>query len=261
MDIILYKYQGAGNDFIIIDNRKKVFPTIDRENLIKKLCHRKFGIGSDGLMLLENDNIHDFYMEFYNPDGSQSFCGNGSRCIVMFASHLAVPIKTNSFKSIHGITNFEILNSQNVKIQMFDVDNVEVRNEDYIINTGSPHYISFVNDVNNFDLIPFAKNIRYNSEFKANGININIISETPNGIAIRTYERGVEDETWACGTGASACAMAFASKTNQSNIKSLDVITKGGQLNVEFDSKENNKFQNVFLSGPAVFVFKGEVNV
>ena len=144
---------------------------------------------------------------------------------------------------------------------MFDVDNVEVRNEDYIINTGSPHYISFVNDVNNFDLIPFAKNIRYNSEFKANGININIISETPNGIAIRTYERGVEDETWACGTGASACAMAFASKTNQSNIKSLDVITKGGQLNVEFDSKENNKFQNVFLSGPAVFVFKGEVNV
>ncbi len=261
MDITFYKYQGAGNDFIIIDNRKKTFPSIARENLIKRLCHRKFGIGSDGLMLLENDEFHDFYMEFYNPDGTQSFCGNGSRCIVMFASHLAIPIKTSTFRSIHGVTHFELLNSQNVKIQMIDVDNVEIMNENYIINTGSPHYMSFVEDVNNFDLLPFAKNIRYNKEYSTHGININIVSETSNGIAIRTYERGVEDETWACGTGATACAIAFAHKSKQNNIKSIDVITKGGKLNVEFDYSDKNKYHNIFLSGPAVFVFKGEINV
>lgn len=261
MDLEFYKYHGAGNDFIIIDNRKQVFPKENRTKIIQNLCHRKFGIGSDGLILLDNDNEYDFYMDFYNPDGSQSFCGNGSRCVVMFAAHIGIINKQCTFKSIHGLNKAEIYDSINVKLQMFDVDKVEVNAEYHFMNTGSPHYNSFVHDVSSIDLLPFAKEIRYNDRFKSEGTNVNIIQEADNGIVIRTYERGVENETWACGTGATACALSYAIKNDLKGEGEINVQAKGGKLKVMYNSDDLKSFKNVYLIGPAEFVYKGEVNV
>ena len=261
MDFEFFKYHGAGNDFIIIDNRKKVFPKEKRTELIQNLCHRKFGIGSDGLILLDNDPEYDFYMDFYNPDGSQSFCGNGSRCVVMFASHLGIVRKECTFRSIHGINKAEVYDDINVKLQMFDVDKIEITKDFHFMNTGSPHYNVFVDELENIDIIPYAHRIRFNERFKEKGTNVNLICKSNKGIKIRTYERGVEDETWACGTGATAAAISYAVENDLVGNNKISVETKGGNLFITYSTEDLQLFTNIHLIGPAEFVYKGEMDV
>jgi diaminopimelate epimerase len=261
MDFEFFKYHGAGNDFIIIDNRKQVFPKENRKELIQNLCHRKFGIVSDVLILLDNDNEYDFYMDFYNPDGSQSFCGNGSRCVVMFAAHLGIIRKECTFRIIHGLNKEEIYDSINIQLQMFDVNEVEVTPDFQFMDTGSPHYNVFLDNVADLDLIPFAHTIRYNDRFKTDGTNVNVIQENDNGIIIRTYERGVEDETWACGTGATACALSYAILKGLKGNGEVNIQAKGGKLKVNYHSDDLKSFTNIYLIGPAEFVYKGEMDV
>jgi diaminopimelate epimerase len=256
MKVQFEKYQGTGNDFIMVDNRSGNFSLSVKQ--ITHLCNRKFGIGSDGVILIEETGFGDFYMNFYNPDGSQSFCGNGSRCAVKFAQSLGLANLNGEFKAIDTNHDFET-NGAEVRIRMKNV--LEVRNEgkDFIIQTGSPHYIIYRDDFETLDIINEARAIRYNERFKEVGINVNFVSERNGELFMRTYERGVEDETLSCGTGVTAAALSFA--YIHSGLNSLKVNTKGGQLEVKFKSTDEGGFENVWLCGPAEFVFSGEINL
>lgn len=262
MNIEFYKYHGAGNDFVMIDNRSLEFPVDERLKIVQTLCQRHFGIGSDGLILIQHDAESDFYMEFYNPDGSQSFCGNGSRCAVMFAFHLGMINKECSFRSIHGRNEAKVVGDSNVKLQMFDVKGFEIGEHYHYLNTGSPHYNVFVNSVDDADLIKLAKEIRYGERFKDVGTNVNIIEELNDGsIKVRTYERGVEGETLACGTGVTACAISKLISSNSVPNGPVVIHVKGGLLKVEVKKLDHDSASGLTLEGPAQFVFKGEVNV
>lgn len=255
--IEFFKYHGAGNDFIMIDNRNGNF---DKNNiqLVRHLCHRHFGIGSDGLILLENHPELDFTMVFYNPDGSQSFCGNGSRCAIAFAKRLGMIKNKCTFLSTDGIHEGEYISDDEIHLKMHDVNEAEIGEDYYLLNTGSPHYIRFVDDVENIDVFSEGKQIRYNERFKKDGVNVNFVQKlNDNSIAIRTYERGVENETLACGTGIVAAALASSIKFNTSN--NLHVKARGGDLLVKFTTEGNNHFNNVWLIGPAKLVFEGNI--
>jgi diaminopimelate epimerase len=259
MEYTFYKYQGAGNDFILIDNREKTFPVNDIQ-LYKQLCDRRFGIGADGLMLLENEPGYDFKMVYFNSDGRESsMCGNGGRCIVRFAEYLGIVKSECRFLAVDG-QHYAKISDKTIELQMIDVSNWKLLNTDYEIYTGSPHYIKWVNELSKLDVFSEGRNIRYNNVYNADGINVNFIEETLNGINVRTYERGVEDETLSCGTGVTACAMAFALKHNRTGEQSVDINTPGGKLKVQFNI-DSNGFNHVFLIGPAEKVFQGLINV
>ena len=252
------KYQGTGNDFILIDNRKGDVPPLD----VAKLCHPKFGIGADGLMLLQNKADYDFEMIYYNSDGNvSSMCGNGGRCIVDFAKKLGVfEGKTTRFLAVDGphAANWD---NHHVELHMKDVNDIESFNADAILNTGSPHYVAFITDLN-FDLLTWAKGIRYNERFKQDGINVNAVKPIDQfSLSVRTYERGVENETLSCGTGVTASAIAYAQKQGlpegQYKIK---IETPGGHLEVKF-TLQDQIFQSVYLCGPATEVFTGQIVV
>lgn len=257
MQIEFYKYQGAGNDFVIIDDRNNNFPSNDVK-LINDLCDRRFGIGADGLMLLQNENGFDFRMIYFNADGNEStMCGNGGRCIVHFAKHLGVIKNKTKFIAIDGEHLAEI-NGNEVNLQMIDVDNVEEIGNDYWLDTGSPHYIQFVSDLDKLDVFNEGKSIRNSDRFVKEGTNVNFVEKTnENNIAIRTYERGVEDETLACGTGVTAAAIVYGMLNNSNHIK---VKAQGGDLEVQFE-QSNASFSNVWLKGPAQKVYKGSIEV
>jgi diaminopimelate epimerase len=252
------KYQGTGNDFIMIDNRDSI---IKRNNLklIERLCDRKFGIGSDGLILIEKHLEYDFEMVYFNPDGSQSLCGNGSRCAVMFANSLGIINNETEFLTIEGPL-YALIKEDKVHLKMPDVNSViSTENKDLFINTGSPHYIQFVSDVQHIDVYQMGKEIRESQEFKPYGTNVNFVQlKDENQIFVRTFERGVENETLSCGTGVTASALASGLdlKNGIINIKTL-----GGILNVHFDQIEKGKFRNIFLIGPAEKVFEGVIEV
>jgi len=254
--INFYKYQGAGNDFIMIDNRQNQFKG-NKEQLAIELCKRRFGIGSDGLIFIENDDESDFLMDFLNPDGSRSFCGNGSRCAVKFAHFLGCFSDSHtSFKAIDGIHKAQLIGDL-VKIEMKDVSKVEQIENDFFIDTGSPHYIKYFNNIGQLDLITFGKSIRYSDQYKAEGTNVNAVEKIDaHHLKVRTYERGVENETLACGTGVTACALSFA-KLNQLSNDTLTIDAVGGQLKVSFKQQKDGSFTDVWLTGPAEFVFKG----
>ena len=257
--INFYKYQGAGNDFILIDNRNDLF-LLDKIEFAKKICCRRFGVGSDGVIFIENHHSFDFEMDFFNPDGSKSFCGNGSRCAVAFAKYLAVFSENKTvFEAIDGRHEAEILGRQ-VKVNMNPVKTIEKIKNDYFLNTGSPHYIKYVNDFSELDIVEYGRSIRYSNQFKVNGTNVNIVKENSAlSISIKTYERGVEAETLACGTGATACALSFANN-NKLTKGEVEVKAVGGDLKVFFE-KESEGFKNIWLQGPAEFVFKGEFEI
>ena len=265
MKTTFYKYQGTGNDFIFIDNRQNTFPKNDTK-LIEKLCDRRFGIGADGLILLENDSIAsnlatpaDFRMVYYNSDGNQSsMCGNGGRCIVAFAEKLNIISNESTFIATDGLHYASILDDGVISLQMKDVPEVKIEKDYVFLNTGSPHHVMLVNDLDNYDVKTNGAKIRYSDLYGKAGSNVNFVKQlSDNHFRLRTYERGVEDETFSCGTGATAAAIAMNAigKTNSHKIK-LDV--EGGELEVSFD-KVNDGYINVFLKGPATFVFEGEI--
>ncbi|HEY4798903.1 MAG TPA: diaminopimelate epimerase [Bacteroidia bacterium] len=260
MKLEFYKYHGTGNDFIIIDNRKKKFNG-DRKQ-IAHLCHRKFGIGADGLMLLQNKEGFDFEMVYFNSDGNESsFCGNGGRCIAAFAKKLNVIKKQETtFSATDGIHTAAI-RKETISIRMKDVNDIESGSDFYLLNTGSPHYVKFANQVGRMDILPESKKIRYSKRFTKKGVNVNFAEKKGNHVFVRTYERGVENETLSCGTGVTATAIAAAVKSISTSKKHCKISTLGGELTVRFRRGNGNSFSDIWLEGPATYVFKGELEL
>ncbi|MDD7887438.1 diaminopimelate epimerase [Flavivirga sp. 57AJ16] len=257
MQQTFYKYQGTGNDFVMIDNRQQTF---DKNNtkLVEALCDRRFGIGADGLILLENHDDLDFKMVYYNADGNESsMCGNGGRCLVAFAKQLGVIKNKTTFEAIDGV-HHAIIDGDIVRLQMQDVDTIEKHENHVFLDTGSPHHVQFENEIETFDIKTKGAKIRYGSPYNETGSNVNFVKKVnPKIFRVRTYERGVEDETLSCGTGVTAVALAMhAIDETKDNLITLQV--QGGELQVSFEV-ENGVYKNVWLMGPAKLVFKGTV--
>ncbi|UEG53755.1 diaminopimelate epimerase [Mucilaginibacter daejeonensis] len=261
MKLNFYKYQGAGNDFILIDNRDG---SIDHRNplLISKVCDRRFGVGGDGMMFLQNVEGFDFEMVYYNSDGQpSSMCGNGGRCIVAFARHLGVIGSETNFLAVDGPHYAKISDSGDwVSLQMIDVDTVDRDSEAYVLNTGSPHYVQLTTGLQHKDVFAEGRAIRNNTTYLSKGINVNFVEPLDNGYFVRTYERGVEAETYACGTGVTAVALAMAQANDQTGHISTPIKVLGGDMNIRFHY-DGLKFNDIFLEGPAVKVFIGEIEV
>jgi len=255
-----FKYQGTGNDFIIIDNRASVFNRADHA-LVAKLCDRRFGIGADGLMLLQNAQGYDFEMVYYNSDGRESsMCGNGGRCIVEFARLIWLVKDKALFLASDG-EHEALLKTHAISLRMNNVSKVEMNAAYSFLNTGSPHYVAFVNDVENYNVFEKGKEVRYNDRFKAEGTNVNFVEKKYNDLFVRTYERGVEGETYSCGTGVTAAALVASLKNVATADTYCDIITLGGKLKVSFQKHPDHSFTDIWLEGPATFVFKGEINI
>lgn len=259
MQATFYKYQGTGNDFIILDNRQLFFPKNDTK-LIARLCDRRFGIGADGLMLLEPHDSYDFTMVYFNADGSTStMCGNGGRCLVAFAKKLGLVTSEAHFEASDGY-HYAKISDENIALQMIDVSEVTLHEKYQYVYTGSPHHVELVTNLNDYDVKMCGAKIRYSNLYGASGSNVNFVEqENENTFKVRTYERGVEDETLSCGTGVTAVAIAMYEirKTSSMNI---DLIVPGGKLQVSF-TKAGQYFKNVFLIGPAEFVFEGKIEL
>jgi len=280
MKLTFSKYHGTGNDFILIDNREASIHLSIGD--IVHLCDRHFGIGADGLIFLISETGYDFGMKYYNSDGKEStMCGNGGRCITAFANSLGILDKHATFLAIDGDHTAEVLNEEGnitlVKLRMSDVspDAYRIPNFEFQIDTGSPHLVLFKDHVREIDVVMEGRKLRYDSQYAPDGINVDFVEKMDNGLFVRTYERGVEDETLSCGTGVTAAALAVGSSqfaggnhviarnkvTKQtpqaSNIK---IETLGGQLAVSFQF-ENGAFTNIWLEGPAEFVFSGEMEM
>ena len=257
MSLFFYKYQGTGNDFIIIDNRTKTFPKNDIA-LISKLCDRHFGIGADGLILLEEDTTTDFKMIYFNADGSQAMCGNGARCAVAFAKKLNIVNTKTTFTAIDGAHYAEINNNGIVSLQMIDVNNIKVNKESVFAYTGTQHHVQLVKDLENYPVVKNGSKIRYSYENP--GANVNFTEQiNSNTFRVRTYEKGVENETLACGTGGTAVAIAMYA-TKKTTETAINLPVEGGLLEVSFN-EDNGNYTNVFLKGPAVCIFKGEIEL
>ncbi|MBE9469407.1 MAG: diaminopimelate epimerase [Bacteroidetes bacterium] len=260
MNISFCKYQGTGNDFILIDNRSNLFAEISTAE-INLLCDRRFGIGADGLILLNSHSILDFEMHYFNADGKEaSMCGNGGRCIVSFAKHLGIINNLAEFVAIDGIHSAKIDEFENVKLKMQDVNEVEIGKNYYYLNTGSPHYVCFVKNIEDLDVNKKGGKIRNNKRFKDVGTNVDFVEIMENSIFVRTYERGVENETLSCGTGVIASTISFSLLSKLSN-QEYFITTKGGDLKVFLDKTENNTFNNIWIEGPANIVFAGNINI
>lgn len=256
--IKFHKYNGTGNDFIMIDNRDQHFDSTNTE-LINSLCTRHFGIGADGLILLENEKGHDFKMVYFNSDGNEStMCGNGGRCIIQFAYDLKIIGTETTFLAIDGPHKGKVLEDL-ISLQMQDVNRIDVNNSRSELDTGSPHYVEFMNEIPEESFVSKARTIRKNAPYTKEGINVNFATAANNKIVMRTYERGVEDETLACGTGATAVTIA-AHKNGLVSVNSVPVQVKGGDLNVSF-SEINGTYNDIWLTGPAQFVFTGTIEI
>ncbi|NSW46435.1 MAG: diaminopimelate epimerase [Bacteroidales bacterium] len=253
------KYHGAGNDFIIIDlNKFHIEFSVEQ---IAFLCDRHFGIGADGLMLLKKNMNYDFEMIYHNSDGKPAtMCGNGGRCIAAYAYNHGYISDETTFLASDGVHLAKIINPNYVKLKMQDVNNVQIFEDGYFVNTGSPHFVSFKYDIKTLDVYKTGKSIRHEPRFGSEGTNVNFchINEE-NKLTIYTFERGVENETLACGTGSVASAIAHCTNKPDGNY-SIEMVAKGGNLNVSFDKKDK-QFRNIWLSGPVKFVFKGEIKL
>ena len=258
MIITFNKYQGSGNDFIIIDNRNNIFNP-ENHDLINKLCNRRFGIGADGLILINRLPDYDFEMKYFNSDGFEStMCGNGGRCASDFAIKSGIAGKNLSFKAIDGLHE-AVSGNGIIRLHMNDVKDTSIITGNYFINTGSPHYVVFTKDLNNLDIYKEGKKIRMSEEFSPGGTNVNFVEPEGDGIFVRTFERGVEDETLSCGTGVTASAIASV-LSGHFDTKSVNVRTKGGNLKVEFEIT-GKKITDIWLCGPATFVFEGIISI
>ncbi len=255
-----HKYHGTGNDFIVADNRDNFYKLSNSE--VKKLCDRHFGIGADGLIFIEKSSTADFKMIYYNADGLEgSMCGNGGRCAVAFAYKLNMINSSTLFEAFDGLHTAQIISSNTkismVKLGMSDVNHWHINNNHLLVDTGSPHYVCRVNNLESFDVIATGKQIRNDESISPHGVNVNFLEKRGNYYHLRTYERGVENETLSCGTGVTAAAIAV-------NLwyggRAVEINTRGGILTVTFN-KRGNTFTNIILSGPAEMVFSGAFNL
>lgn len=255
------KFQGAGNDFIMVDNRKNEI-NHHRPDFIAALCNRRFGIGGDGIMFLENKKGYDFEMVYYNSDGQpSSMCGNGGRCIVAYARRLGIIGSETNFLAVDGPHYAKISEDGAwVSLQMIDVDHISQDNKALVLNTGSPHYVLPVTNLHEKDVFSEGRAIRNSEAYSAKGINVNFVEDKGDHYFVRTYERGVEDETYACGTGVTAAAMAMARLKGRQGVVESAIKVLGGDLKVRFHY-DGQEFTDVFLDGPAKFVFEGQINI
>ena len=254
MKLNFFKYQGTGNDFVMIDNRTKTFPK-EKTDIFSQLCDRHFGIGADGVILIEKDDVFDFKMIYFNADGSETFCGNGARCAVAFAEKLNIIENSTKFLAVDG-EHFAEINDEIISIKMIDVNTINVNKNSAFTNTGTQHHVELVDELDNYPVYTKGKEIR--NSYKKPGANVNFVQQLDDKtFKVRTYEKGVEDETLACGTGVTAVAVVMHKlKKTKSNKISLPV--EGGSLYVTFTEKEG-KYTNIYLKGPAKLVFKGEI--
>tara|TARA_X000001036_G_scaffold206745_1_gene194382 strand:- start:393 stop:1166 length:774 start_codon:yes stop_codon:yes gene_type:complete len=255
MKIKFEKYESGGNDFVLIDNRNKLYDL--NSDKIKKICTRNFGVGSDGLIILKNSKIADFKMIYYNSDGqSSSLCGNGTRCLFSFTLSLGIIEKTAKIETSEGIYIATISNRNLVSLKMKNIDDVFLFDNKAYLNSGSPHHIEMIEDLNKISVKKLGSSIRFSSRYSPNGTNVNFFNKiNDEKFEIRTYERGVEDETLSCGTGATAVAIAVHAMglTTKSEIT---IQTRGGELIISFEVSETG-YKNICLEGPTRFVFKG----
>lgn len=260
MTVKFYKYQGTGNDFIILDNRNNEYSSITNDH-VRRLCARRLGIGADGLMLLNEKKGYDFEMKYYNADGGEStMCGNGSRCIVKFVYNLGIHRSEYKFWAADGEHEAEIDTDGIVSVKMIDVEKIKKVRGDFVLDTGSPHYVKLTNDVMDTDVYKKGRDIRYSKDFELDGINVNFVEQADDDkIIVRTYERGVEDETYSCGTGVTAAALVCYH--NENGFNEVEVKTLGGTLTVEFDRLDDDRYANIWLCGPAEKVFEGTVEI
>jgi diaminopimelate epimerase len=259
MNISFFKYQGTGNDFIIVHDSEAVKQLTSEQ--IKKICSRNFGIGGDGFIVFKPHQTLDFYMDYYNSDGKpSSMCGNGGRCMVQFAYDQGLHKTSYKFEAVDGLHEASFEDGGIIRLQMNDVDGYKLFHNKYLLNTGSPHYVDIVNDVMELDVKQVGKTVRYSKEFEPAGLNVNFVEVIDEDeILVRTYERGVEDETLSCGTGVTASALVCAHNDNGFN--RVDVKTLGGKLYVEFMNNNNDSFYDIWLCGPAKKVFEGIISV
>lgn len=255
-----FKYQGTGNDFVLIDDRDGTFPRTNQA-LIEQLCHRRFGIGADGLILLQNDPDYDFRMVYFNADGAEgSMCGNGGRCIVRFAHDLGIFERETRFIAVDG-AHTAVVNDADISLKMSDVSGIEDRKGLTFLNTGSPHVVRFVDDLASLDVVAEGRAIRYDAAFPG-GTNVNFAQVLDNQtVYVRTYERGVEDETYSCGTGVTAVALVAQEQLDVPGPIAIQTI--GGNLSVSFQAVADttSQFTTIYLTGPAERVFAGTITI
>jgi diaminopimelate epimerase len=257
MHIPFYKYQGTGNDFIIVDNRQDILRAYSTK-LVQRLCDRRFGIGADGFIVIKNQRGYDFEMIYHNADGSQSLCGNGSRCAVQLAKQLQI-IDQEAYLLTTDGPHQAYIKEDLIYLRLRDVTDIQTLQDGYLLNTGSPHYVQQIDNWTDVDVYKEGKKIRNTPRFQKEGVNVNFVSlEQKNQLAVRTYERGVEDETLSCGTGVVAAALVAATKGYTSPIT---IHTQGGILKVSFTQKKHHHFQDIHLIGPAKMVFKGAIDI
>ena len=256
MNLPFLKYQGTGNDFVMIDNRTKIFPKKNTDK-ISEICDRHFGIGADGIILIEEDAYYDFKMIYYNADGSETFCGNGARCAVAFAKHLKMIDQETTFTAVDG-SHFASVNNDFISLQMIDVSEFQVKENSIFTFTGTQHHVEMVNDLEEYPVYENGRKIR--NSYENPGSNVNFAQQlNDTTFRVKTYEKGVENETLACGTGVTAVALAMH-KTGKTESNNISLPVEGGLLEVSFN-EENGVYTNVFLKGPATFVFKGEIEI
>ncbi|MCB0640058.1 MAG: diaminopimelate epimerase [Phaeodactylibacter sp.] len=260
-EIPFFKYHGAGNDFILLDQRTQTFIRPDDREQIAGLCHRRFGIGADGLIFLETGvEGADFYMRYFNADGGEgSMCGNGGRCTVTFAHDLGLIDQETRFLAVDGWHEARVTRPNWVELQMTNVGEIGILNDGYFLNTGSPHQVNFVEGLDDYEVFAEGRRIRWLPDYAPGGTNVNFIEKAEQGLCIRTFERGVEEETLACGTGITAAALAYSEMQQQGpGTYELPVKALGGQLSVRY-TKTIQGFEDIWLCGPTAFVFKGTV--
>lgn len=260
MQVHFYKYQGTGNDFVIMDNRSGELDKLT-EAQVAFLCDRRFGIGGDGLMLLNRHPQYDFEMKYYNSDGRESsMCGNGGRCLVKFAHDIGLVKDAYHFIAVDGEHEAEVNSDGSVSLKMNDVERIDAAGKDYVLNTGSPHFVQLTEGVMDLDVFKEGRAIRNSDPYKEKGINVNFVERQKEGegIIVRTYERGVEDETLSCGTGVTAAALVC--HQNNEGLNEVPVQTRGGRLRIKYE-KKGDTFKDIWLIGPAQKVFEGTVEL
>ena len=255
MTLSFFKYQGTGNDFIMLNNTSGIYDKLSIAD-IQELCDRKFGIGADGLISIALHEVSDFEMVYYNADGTQSFCGNGARCAVAFAGSLGLLKGPHTqFLAIDGMHEAWLCQND-VKLKMSDVEPIQYMDKSYVVQTGSPHYVLLDDMHTHAHVLEVGRAIRYNERFQKDGINVNLMEITADGIRVATYERGVEDETLSCGTGVTAAALVYAQLQDLQK-GAVKVVTKGGHLQVQWQFNSDHSYSEVYLTGPAKLVYNG----